>query len=225
MRNIQLLCHLLRKTLLKSRSTYQFVIYQIIEFLILVLLHWKHLHIFHKINDGICLWKFGERLQKMEVLLTTYFFFLCFSNIVFERLFSQGPLTLTVLGLLSTYRECKTKTDCTEHVAWSVIYTVHNILMYYGWNNLEKEDIGLFRRKIEIYFIELTPPVIFSRVAQPRVKIFLMVFSRWNKFLSFTGKKKNKYSFYFMLLTHSGKALSKSSTVLFRHSPWRTPSA
>ena len=51
------------------------------------------------------------------------------------------------------------------------------------------EDICCFQRKIEIYFNELTPSVIFSRVAQPLVKILPMVFSRCNKFRSFTEKK------------------------------------
>ena len=40
--------------------------------------------------------------------------------------------------------------------------------------------------KIEFYFIEWTPSVIFSQVAQPRVKILPMVFTKWNKFLSLT---------------------------------------
>ena len=54
------------------------------------------------------------------------------------------------------------------------------------------EDIWVFffRWKIEICFIEWTPSVIFSRVAQPRVKILPMVFTRWNKLRSFTEKKK-----------------------------------
>ena len=47
-----------------------------------------------------------------------------------------------------------------------------------------------FRWKIEIYFIEWTPSVIFSRVAAPLVKILPMVFTRWNKFPSFTEKKQ-----------------------------------
>ena len=47
------------------------------------------------------------------------------------------------------------------------------------------EDICFFRWKIKIYFIEWTPSVIFSRVAQ---KILVMVFTRWNKFESFTEK-------------------------------------
>ena len=62
----------------------------------------------------------------------------------------------------------------------------------YGRKRLDKdkEDICFFRWKIEIYFIEWTPSVIFSRVAQPRVKILPMVFTRWNKFRSFAEKKK-----------------------------------
>ena len=52
------------------------------------------------------------------------------------------------------------------------------------------EDICFFRWKIEIYFIEWTPSVIFSRVAQPLVKILPMVFTRWNKFAIFHGKKQ-----------------------------------
>ena len=51
------------------------------------------------------------------------------------------------------------------------------------------EDICFFRWKIEIHFIEWTPSVIFSRVAQPRVKMLPMVFTRWNTFRSFTQKK------------------------------------
>ena len=52
------------------------------------------------------------------------------------------------------------------------------------------EDICFFWWKIEIYFIQWTLSVIFSRVAQPQVKIFPMVFTRWNKFRSFTEKKQ-----------------------------------
>ena len=58
------------------------------------------------------------------------------------------------------------------------------------------EDICFFRWKIEIYFIEWTPSVIFSRVAQPGVKIIPMVFTRWNKFRSFTKKKKKIFSLF-----------------------------
>ena len=77
------------------------------------------------------------------------------------------------------------------------------------WTVKYIEDIwGFFWRKIEIYFIEWTPSVLFSRVAQPRVKILPMVFTRWNKFRSFTEKKK-KYSVYFMLLTLSGRSFTK----------------
>ena len=36
--------------------------------------------------------------------------------------------------------------------------------------------------------------------------------------------EKNKYYVYFMLLPFLGKAVSKSSTVLFRYSPWHTAS-
>ena len=61
--------------------------------------------------------------------------------------------------------------------------------------------------KIEIYFIECTPSVIFSRVAKPRGKILPMVVTRWNKFRSFT--ENNKYSVYFMLLTLSGRSFIK----------------
>ena len=48
------------------------------------------------------------------------------------------------------------------------------------------------RWKIEIYFIEWTPSVIFSLVAAPLVKILPMVFTRWNKFRSFTENKKTQ---------------------------------
>ena len=64
-----------------------------------------------------------------------------------------------------------------------------------------------FRWKIEIYFIERTLSVIFSRVGQPQVKILPMVFTGWNKFRSFT--EKNKYSVYFMFLTLSGRSYIK----------------
>ena len=50
--------------------------------------------------------------------------------------------------------------------------------------------------KIEIYFIEWAPSVIFSRVAQPRVKILPMVFTGLNKFRSFTGKKKQIFCLF-----------------------------
>ena len=70
------------------------------------------------------------------------------------------------------------------------------------------EDICFLRWKVEIYFIEWTPLVIFSRFAQPLVKILPMVFTRWNKFQSFTGKK-DKYSVYFILLTLSGRSFIK----------------
>ena len=53
------------------------------------------------------------------------------------------------------------------------------------------EDICFFLWKIEIYFIEWTPSVIFSQVARPRVKILPMVFT-WNKFRSFTEKNKKQ---------------------------------
>ena len=73
---------------------------------------------------------------------------------------------------------------------------------------LHIEDICFFQWKIEIYFIEWTPSVIFSQVAQPWVKILPMVFTRWNKFRSFT-EKNPKYSVYFMLLTLSGRSFIK----------------
>ena len=50
--------------------------------------------------------------------------------------------------------------------------------------------VFFFRWKIKIYFNEWTPSVIFSQVVQPWVKILPMVFTRWNKFQSFTKKKK-----------------------------------
>ena len=87
------------------------------------------------------------------------------------------------------------------------------------------EDTCFFRWKVEMYFIEWTPLVIFSRVAQPRVKILPMVFTRWNEFRSFTEKKSPKYSVYFMFLTLSGRSFIKIQYILFRHFPWRTPSA
>ena len=69
------------------------------------------------------------------------------------------------------------------------------------------EDICFFRWKIEIYFIEWTPSVIFSQVALPLMKILPMVFT-----------ENNKYSVYFMLLTLSGRSFIKikySSFLLF----------
>ena len=41
---------------------------------------------------------------------------------------------------------------------------------------VEIEDIWLFQCKIDIYFTEWTPKVVFSRVAEPRVKLLLLVF-------------------------------------------------
>ena len=38
------------------------------------------------------------------------------------------------------------------------------------------EDVWLFQCKIDFYFTEWTPKVVFSRVAEPRVKILLLVF-------------------------------------------------
>ena len=83
-----------------------------------------------------------------------------------------------------------------------------------------------FRWKIEIYFISWSEifslmayhPEIFSFVAQPRVKIFPLVFTRWNKFRSFSEKKPTKYSVDFMLLTFSGRSfieIQHSSFPLF----------
>ena len=46
-----------------------------------------------------------------------------------------------------------------------------------------------FSVKYRNLFIEWTPSVIFSRVAQPRVKTLPIVFTRCNKFRSFTEKK------------------------------------
>ena len=66
---------------------------------------------------------------------------------------------------------------------------------------------------MEIYFIEWTPLVIFSRVSKPRVKILPMVFTRWNKCPSFT--EKTKYSVYFMLLTLSWEKLYQNPVQFF----------
>ena len=84
--------------------------------------------------------------------------------------------------------------------------TIGNIFTS-GAATCENITDGVHKMKIEIYFIEWTPSVIFSRVAQPRVKILPMVFTRWNKFRSFT--EKNKYSVYFMLLILSGRSFIK----------------
>ena len=59
------------------------------------------------------------------------------------------------------------------------------------------EDICFFLWKIEIYFIEWTPSVMFSQVVKPRVKILPMVFTRWNyKFRSFIGKKNQIFCLF-----------------------------
>ena len=112
----------------------------------------------------------------------------------------------------------------------SLFHTSQNL-----WPIIQIEDICFFRWKIEIYFIEWTPSVIFSRVAKssrlldkmivslfhtfqnlwPIIQIediwffrlLPMVFTRWNKFRSFT--ENNKYSVYFMLLTLSGRSFIK----------------
>ena len=55
-----------------------------------------------------------------------------------------------------------------------------------------KQRIFFFWWKIEIYFIEWTPSVI-SGVAAPLMKILPMMFTRWDKFLSFTGEKNQKF--------------------------------
>ena len=56
-------------------------------------------------------------------------------------------------------------------------------------------DIWLFQCKIEFYFTEWTPKVVFSRVAEPRVKIPLLVFMSEIK-IDLTLKKLN---FLFLL--------------------------
>ena len=65
-----------------------------------------------------------------------------------------------------------------------------------GKKHEKKKNICFFRWKIEIYFIEWTSSVIFSRVAATRENITDDV-TRWNKFRSFT--EKIKYSISFML--------------------------
>ena len=57
------------------------------------------------------------------------------------------------------------------------------------------EDIWLFQCKIDFYFTEWTPKVVFSRVAEPRVKILLLVFMSEIK-IDLTLKKSN---FLFLL--------------------------
>ena len=57
------------------------------------------------------------------------------------------------------------------------------------------DDIWLFQCKIELYFTEWTPKVVFSRVAEPRVKIPLLVFMSEIK-IDLTLKKSN---FLFLL--------------------------
>ena len=57
------------------------------------------------------------------------------------------------------------------------------------------EDIWLFHSKIDFYFTEWTPKVVFSRVAEPRVKILLLVFMSEIK-IDLTLKKSN---FLFLL--------------------------
>ena len=57
------------------------------------------------------------------------------------------------------------------------------------WN---KQSIWVFFRwEIEIYFILWSQSVIFSLVAAQLMKIQPMIFSRWNKFRSFTAKNPN----------------------------------
>jgi hypothetical protein len=58
-----------------------------------------------------------------------------------------------------------------------------------------------YKCKIEIYFTEWAPKLVFSRVAKPQMKIHNSGVHEWNIFLFFTGK--NKFSFYFMLLVHN----------------------
>ena len=92
----------------------------------------------------------------------------------------------------------------------------------WNYHYLTHRGYSFFRWKIEIYFIEWTPSVIFSLVAQPRVKILPMVFTRWNKFRSFT--EKNKHSVYFMLLSLSGRGFVKIQYSSFPLFPVAYPS-
>ena len=97
------------------------------------------------------------------------------------------------------------------HLSWQV---VPSHLWFYPYNTHEPcfveryREYLFFRWKIKIYFIEWTPSVIFSWMAAPLMKIFPMVFTRWNKFRSFT-EKNPKYSVYFMLSTLSGRSFIK----------------
>ena len=64
------------------------------------------------------------------------------------------------------------------------------------WKDIEDICFFFFWWKIEIYFIEWTPSVIFSQVAQPQVKILPMVLTIWNEFRSFTEKKPQIFCWF-----------------------------
>ena len=71
----------------------------------------------------------------------------------------------------------------------------HDVINWITGTSYDIEDIWLFQCKIDFYFTEWTPKVVFSRVAEPRVKILLLVFMSEIK-IDLTLKKSN---FLFLL--------------------------
>ena len=85
------------------------------------------------------------------------------------------------------------------------------------WLNIYIEDICFFRWKIEIYFIEWTPS------AAPLVKILPMVFTRWDKFRSFTEKKKTQILCLFHAFNPFWEKLYQNSVQFFSVFPRGVP--
>ena len=113
-------------------------------------------------------------------------------------------LALTSQIIYQYHIKQQTKHNTTKKNLWQVLHDLNKLDKNY--NNLcftliccrhirQIEDIWLFQCKIDFYFTEWTPKVIFSRVAEPRVKILLLVFMSEIK-IYLTLKKPN---FLFLL--------------------------